>query len=93
MRGNLAWVKICVRREFGGSSPIFCRRNALTRTRCVAKELVCGRYVITTSLDASEVDCTQVLGSYRSLQNLERRFKVTKNFPALRRSSIGPRTP
>jgi hypothetical protein len=54
---------------------------------------VCGRYVITTSLDASEVDCTQVLGSYRSLQNLERRFKVTKNFPALRRSSIGPRTP
>jgi transposase len=45
---------------------------------------VCGRYVITTSLDASKVDCTQVLGSYRRPQNLERRFKVTEDFPVLR---------
>jgi transposase len=40
--------------------------------------------VITTSLDASEVGCAQVLGYYRSLQNVEARFRVTKDFLALR---------
>jgi hypothetical protein len=45
--------------------------------------LLCGRYVITTSLDASEVNCAQVLRYYRSLQNVEARFRVTKDFLAL----------
>jgi transposase len=45
---------------------------------------VCGRYVITTSLDASEVGCAHVLRYYRSLQNVEARFRVTKDFLALR---------
>jgi transposase len=54
------------------------------KARRYDEELLCGRYVITTSLDASEVDCAQVLRYYRSLQNVERRFRITKDFLALR---------
>ena len=48
------------------------------------EELVCGRYVITTSLDASEVGCAKVLRHYRSLQNVEARFRISKDSLALR---------
>ena len=54
------------------------------KARRYDEELLCGRYVITTSLDASEVGCAQVLRYYRSLQNVEARFRVTKDFLALR---------
>jgi hypothetical protein len=37
-----------------------------------------------TSLDASEVGRAQVLRYYRSLKNVEARFRVTKDFLALR---------
>ena len=48
------------------------------------EELLCGRYVITTSLDAKAADCVQVLRYYRSLQNLEHRFRIAEDFLALR---------
>jgi transposase len=48
------------------------------------EELLCGRYVITTSLDAKAADCAQVLRYYRSLQNLEHRFRIAEDFLALR---------
>ena len=54
------------------------------KARRYDEELLCGRYVITTSLGASEVNCAQVLRYYRSLQNVEARFRVTKDFLALR---------
>jgi hypothetical protein len=54
------------------------------KARRYDEELLCGRYVITTSLDAQEVDCAQVLRYYRSLQNVERRFRVLKDFLSLR---------
>jgi hypothetical protein len=40
--------------------------------------------VITTSLDAKAADCVQVLRYYRSLQNLEHRFRIAEDFLALR---------
>jgi hypothetical protein len=54
------------------------------KARRYDEELLCGRYVITTSLNASEVGCAQVLRYDRSLKNVEVRFKVTKDFLALR---------
>jgi hypothetical protein len=54
------------------------------KARRYDEELLCGRYVITTSLDATEVDCAQVLRYYRSLQNVERRFRIMKDFLNLR---------
>lgn len=54
------------------------------KARRYDEELLCGRYVITTSLDAKDVDCAQVLRYYRSLQNVERRFRVLKDFLSLR---------
>jgi transposase len=40
--------------------------------------------VITTSLDKDEVPAAQVVRYYRSLQNVERRFRVMKDFLSLR---------
>jgi hypothetical protein len=54
------------------------------KARRYDEELLCGRYVITTSLSADEVDCAQVLRYYRSLQNVERRFRIMKDFLNLR---------
>ncbi len=44
----------------------------------------CGRYVITTSLDKDEVPAAQVVRYYRSLQSVEHRFRVLKDFLELR---------
>jgi transposase len=54
------------------------------KARRYDEELLCGRYVITTSLDAAGADCAQVLRYYRSLLNVERRFRVLKDFLSLR---------
>jgi hypothetical protein len=54
------------------------------KARRYDEELLCGRYVITTSLALSQADCAQVLRYYRSLQNVERRFRILKDFLALR---------
>ena len=54
------------------------------KARRYDEELLCGRYVITTSLAASEASAADVLRYYRSLQNVERRFRVMKDFLALR---------
>jgi len=48
------------------------------------EELLCGRYVITTSLSETEATAEQVLRYYRSLQSVERRFRVLKDFLSLR---------
>lgn len=54
------------------------------KTRRFDEELLCGRYVITTSLSATDASPEQVLRYYRSLQNVERRFRVLKDFLSLR---------
>ena len=43
-----------------------------------------GRYVITTSLDKKTASTAQVVGHYNALQSVERRFRVLKDFLALR---------
>jgi len=48
------------------------------------EELLCGRYVITTSLSTTEASAAQVLRYYRSLQAVERRFRVMKDFLSMR---------
>jgi transposase len=42
------------------------------------------RYVITTSLDKKTASTAQVVAHYKSLQSVERRFRVLKDFLALR---------
>jgi len=54
------------------------------KARRYDEELLCGRYVITTSLSADDVSAPKVVNYYRSLQNVERRFRVMKDFLALR---------
>ena len=54
------------------------------KARRYDEELLCGRYVITTSLDKDEVSAAQVVRYYRSLQNVEHRFRVLKDFLDLR---------
>ncbi|MGA2531379.1 MAG: IS1634 family transposase, partial [Acidimicrobiales bacterium] len=54
------------------------------KTRRYDEELLCGRYVITTSLDKDEVPAAQVVRYYRSLLNVEHRFRVLKDFLELR---------
>ena len=54
------------------------------RARRYDEELLCGRYVITTSLDPAEASAVQVVRYYRSLQAVERRFRVVKDFLSLR---------
>jgi len=43
-----------------------------------------GRYVITTSLSKAQASTAQVVRHYKSLLNVERRFRVLKDFLALR---------
>ena len=46
--------------------------------------LLAGRYVITTSLDNKTASTAQVVAHYKALQSVERRFRVLKDFFALR---------
>jgi transposase len=48
------------------------------------EQLLAGRYVITTSLTPQVADTATVVAHYKSLQNVERRFRVLKDFLALR---------
>jgi transposase len=48
------------------------------------EELLAGRYVLTTSLSKKEAPTAQVVRHYRSLLSVERRFRVIKDFLALR---------
>jgi hypothetical protein len=54
------------------------------KARRYDEELLCGRFVITTSLTAAEASAAQVLRYYKSLQSVERRFRVMKDFLSLR---------
>ena len=54
------------------------------KARRYDEELLCGRYVITTSLSATEASPEQVVRYYRSLEAVERRFRVMKDFLSLR---------
>ncbi|HME02997.1 MAG TPA: IS1634 family transposase [Solirubrobacteraceae bacterium] len=47
-------------------------------------ELLAGRYVIATSLNAEQASVADVVRFYRGLQHVERRFKVMKDFLGLR---------
>ncbi len=46
--------------------------------------LLAGRYVVTTSLSHDQASTAQVVGHYQSLANVERRFRVLKDFLGLR---------
>ena len=48
------------------------------------EKLLAGRYVITTSLDKKTASTAQVVAHYKALQSVERRFRVLKDFLALR---------
>jgi transposase len=48
------------------------------------ERLLAGRYVITTSLDEKTASTAQVVAHYKALQSVERRFRVLKDFLALR---------
>ena len=47
-------------------------------------EQLAGHYVLATSLDPSVADAGEVLAAYRSLQNVEQRFRVLKSTLGLR---------
>ncbi|MDP9022437.1 MAG: IS1634 family transposase [Actinomycetota bacterium] len=47
-------------------------------------ELLAGHYVLVTSLDRATADAAGVLAAYRSLQLVENRFRVLKDFLGLR---------
>lgn len=48
------------------------------------EELLTGRYVLATSLDPHALPAPRVLAAYRGLQDIERRFRILKDFLALR---------
>jgi transposase len=48
------------------------------------EELLAGRYVLTTSLTKEQASVADVVRHYRMLQNVERRFRVMKDFLGLR---------
>ncbi|MCL4414751.1 MAG: IS1634 family transposase, partial [Actinobacteria bacterium] len=48
------------------------------------EHLLAGRYVLSTSLSKDQASTAAVARHYRSLQNVERRFRVLKDFLALR---------
>lgn len=50
----------------------------------IDEKVLCGRYVLTTSLDKDEVPAAQVARYYRSLQSVEHRFQVLKDSLELR---------
>ena len=47
-------------------------------------DLLEGRYVVVTSLDTKAASCVEVVRHYKALQLVERRFRVLKDFLALR---------
>jgi transposase len=47
-------------------------------------EMLAGHYVLATSLDPGVADAVEVLAAYRSLQQVERRFRVLKSTLGLR---------
>jgi len=47
------------------------------------EKLLAGRYVITTSLDNKTASTAQVVAHYKSLQSVERRFRLLKDFLGL----------
>jgi transposase len=47
-------------------------------------EALAGHYILATSLPPTVADATKVLAAYRSLQNVERRFRVLKSALGLR---------
>ncbi len=48
------------------------------------ERLLAGRYVLTTSLSPKQASAGEIVRHYRSLQSVERRFRVLKDFLALR---------
>ena len=48
------------------------------------ERLLAGRYVVTTSLTPTQASTAEVAGHYQSLANVERRFRVLKDFLGLR---------
>ena len=50
----------------------------------VYEDLLAGRYVLTTSLRTDQASAAQVVMNYRSLLEVERRFRVLKDFLHLR---------
>ena len=50
----------------------------------VYEDLLAGRYVLTTSLRPDQASAAQVVMAYRSLLEIERRFRVLKDFLHLR---------
>ncbi|MGH9185029.1 MAG: hypothetical protein ACRD0U_04300 [Acidimicrobiales bacterium] len=50
----------------------------------VYEDLLAGRYVLTTSLDRRHASTAQVVLAYRSLLDIERRFRILKDFLHLR---------
>jgi len=47
-------------------------------------ELLAGRYVLSTSLSSEQASVTDIVRHYRALQQVERRFRVLKDFLGLR---------
>jgi transposase len=54
------------------------------KARRYDEELLCGRYVIATSLSSKQASAAQVVCFYGSLQSVERRFRILKDFCSLR---------
>lgn len=48
------------------------------------ERLLAGRYVLTTSLSPEQASAGEIVRHYRSLESVERRFRVLKDFLALR---------
>jgi hypothetical protein len=48
------------------------------------RDLLCGRYVLTTSLQRNEMSAASVLTAYRGLLDVENRFREMKDFLGLR---------
>jgi hypothetical protein len=48
------------------------------------ENLLAGRYVLTTSLSEEQASTTDIVRHYKMLQNVERRFRVMKDFLGLR---------
>ena len=48
------------------------------------EKLLAGRYVLVTSLSPKEASVTDIVRHYKMLQNVERRFRVMKDFLGLR---------
>jgi hypothetical protein len=60
--------------------------------RTYEEDLLSGRYVITASLDITAASTAQVVSQHKSLQSVENRFRVMKDFLASGRSSTTPKS-